>query len=365
MDRRLFLASITNVVAAQIEELDSLAQRRAIDPPLRSAEEHSLAGHLLLLIGENLTAHMVRDGMCAIDYLLSRPEVDQQRIGCAGHSGGGTLSMFLACADERIRCVAINEGGTYQRWPVVRKPDGGLPISDAEQNLFPAAVDGVDICDMHIAIAPRPLLVTIEQYAPAFDKTAAHIRSRYELLGFAERFATAEARARRAWTAKLRADTVRRFSRWLLGRPAVVETAEAPEPPEVLYATPGGKGMGQTLLTYVKRKADALPARRRVTRETVRQLLRIERRPKRRARSRLRKVYFLDEAAPDPSRYADLTKAGIEVTPVVVREIERASKPHLFDRETALQYMAWYADCCLFGMRVGTCWMRSATSVPL
>jgi hypothetical protein len=38
-----------------------------------------------------------------LDYLCARPEVDPTRIGCAGHSLGGTLTMYLSALDERIR----------------------------------------------------------------------------------------------------------------------------------------------------------------------------------------------------------------------------------------------------------------------
>jgi dienelactone hydrolase len=40
----------------------------------------------------------------ALDYLCSRPEVDAKRVGCAGLSGGGLRSVFLAGSDDRIAC---------------------------------------------------------------------------------------------------------------------------------------------------------------------------------------------------------------------------------------------------------------------
>ena len=35
-------------------------------------------------------------------------------------------------------------------------------VNVVEQNLFPAAVYGADLCDLHVAIAPRPLMAMIE-----------------------------------------------------------------------------------------------------------------------------------------------------------------------------------------------------------
>jgi cephalosporin-C deacetylase-like acetyl esterase len=221
--------------------------------------EHSMAGQLLLLLGENLTNYLVWDGMCAIDYLSTRPEVDAERIGCAGHSGGGTLTKFLAAADPRVRCAAILEGGTANQWPA-----RSIGIADIEQNLFPAALDGVDNADLHAAIAPRPLLVGIESYNAGFNSAADAIRSRYRQLGAEEKFDTVAADDPHAWTPKLRRVTTDWFSRWFYGRNGLQEEAAfETNRPEDLYCTPDGSLLhshkGATIFSIISAKVTDLP----------------------------------------------------------------------------------------------------------
>ena len=48
----------------------------------------------------------------ALDVLASRPEIDADRIGTTGNSGGGAASFFLAIADPRIKAVATACGVT-------------------------------------------------------------------------------------------------------------------------------------------------------------------------------------------------------------------------------------------------------------
>src|SRR5260370_20735746 len=83
-----------------------------------STYEHSMPGQLLFLFGETLSGYRMWDAIRAIDYLQTRPEADPSRIGCTGHSGGGTLTMFTSAVDERIKCAVIHEGGTRNRWPI-------------------------------------------------------------------------------------------------------------------------------------------------------------------------------------------------------------------------------------------------------
>lgn len=224
-----------------------------------STYEHSMPGQVLLLMGEDLTQYRVWDGMRGIDYLLTRPEVDPQRIGCAGHSGGATLTRFISALDERVRCAAVNEGGGGDRWPVTVQPGAPVGPSDVEQNLFPAALNSVDFSDLLITVAPRPLLVTVEKYTPGFEKVSRQVKARYQLLGAADKFATAEADDPHSWTVKLRLATTDWFSRNFYGKPGPDhEPGFEAESPRTLYCTPNGSikyaHKGDTIFSLILKK---------------------------------------------------------------------------------------------------------------
>ena len=239
-----------------------------------STYEHSMPGQVLLMMGEDLTHYRVWDGMRAIDYLLTRPEVDGKRIGCAGHSGGGTLTKFIAAIDERVQCAVINEGGTSNRWPVRFPPGSRVGPSDVEQNLFPAALYGIDNPDVHAAIAPRPLLVLIEDYSPAFDAAAEHVRTRYRQLGVPEKFSTEEATDPHSWTFKLRLASTGWFCRWFQGRGGPEREPDfRPEPEELLYCSPNGSiryaQQGETIFSLMLKKQHQLPPKRQPPRDAA------------------------------------------------------------------------------------------------
>ena len=67
------------------------------------SHEHLMAKSLFSA-GLTWPGVFVNDDRRAVDYLVSRPDVDASRIGCGGLSGGGLRTVMLTGADERIRC---------------------------------------------------------------------------------------------------------------------------------------------------------------------------------------------------------------------------------------------------------------------
>jgi cephalosporin-C deacetylase-like acetyl esterase len=116
--------------------------------------EHSYAGAQLFLEGNTLANYFIWDGIRAIDYLISRKEVDPNRIGITGRSGGGTQSAFIAAFDNRIK--AVGSGNYYTNLTRLFQAMGP---QDAEQNFFYGIARGLDMGDLLAVRAPKPELM--------------------------------------------------------------------------------------------------------------------------------------------------------------------------------------------------------------
>lgn len=121
------------------------------------------------------------NSMRAIDYLQSRPEVDPERIGITGRSGGGAYSWYTAALDERIK-VAVPVAG----------------ITDLENHVVDGVVEGHCDCMFMVntyrwdygqvaaLVAPRPLLFSNSDKDTIFPlegviRTHAKVRKIYRL----------------------------------------------------------------------------------------------------------------------------------------------------------------------------------------
>ena len=231
--------------------------------------EHEYAGRRLILLGANFGLFRAWDGMRGIDYLLTRPEVDPDRIGCCGQSGGATMTQFLAALDPRIRVAVVSEGNTENLAEADVEPPGSA--DDAEQNIVPALARGIDRADLLYAFAPRPLLVTItlhdagHTYSPEYvtgsrDFLAEYTRA-YALLGGADRVALQATTVSHGYVYEMRRATYAWFNRWFDVKDADdEETSQAVEPEAALYVTPTGfvttSFGGETALSLTRQLAE-------------------------------------------------------------------------------------------------------------
>jgi cephalosporin-C deacetylase-like acetyl esterase len=116
--------------------------------------EHSYPGAQLFITGNTMARNFIWDGIRAVDYLLTRPEVDPSRIGITGRSGGGTQSAYIAAFDDRVKAAAPENYITN-----TRRLFQAMGPQDAEQNFFYGVEKGLDMADLLTVRAPKAMLV--------------------------------------------------------------------------------------------------------------------------------------------------------------------------------------------------------------
>ncbi|MFH1964113.1 MAG: prolyl oligopeptidase family serine peptidase, partial [Acidobacteriota bacterium] len=206
-----------------------------------STTEHNIEGIAPILLGNNIAAYMIWDGIRSIDYLVSRPDIDAGRIGCTGNSGGGNMTSYLMALDDRIACAAPSCFISTTR----RKNESPGP-GDAEQNIHAQTAYGMDHPDYILMRAPRPTLVlsATRDYVPVEGAWEAFRQANrlYTRLGHGERVSMIEADDEHGFSRHLREGSVRWMRRWLLGMDdAVTEKGFVPLSDADTLCTPGGQ----------------------------------------------------------------------------------------------------------------------------
>ncbi len=94
------------------------------------------------------------NGIRGLDLLSQLPEVDKERLGVTGASGGGSQSWYLAAADPRIKAAAPAAGGETLEAEIQQRT-----IDDHCDCMVPVNTYQRDFADIGALIAPRPLMI--------------------------------------------------------------------------------------------------------------------------------------------------------------------------------------------------------------
>jgi len=202
-------------------------------------QEHAYPGSQLFLTGKSPAYYFIWDGMRAIDYLYTRSEIDTARIGITGRSGGGTQTAYIAAFDSRIKAAAPECYITnFEKLLMTRGPQ------DAEQNFVGGIAAGLDIPDLLISFAPKPLLIvsttrdifSIQGARDAFKEA----KQAYTYLKKPDNIMMTEDDAEHASTKKNREATYRFFQKYLQNPGISEDENVSPFKPEDLNVTPKG-----------------------------------------------------------------------------------------------------------------------------
>ncbi|MCE5251382.1 acetylxylan esterase [bacterium] len=251
-----------------------------------SGNEHVSAGLQGYCAGLHVSSLFIGDGLYAIDYLLSRDDVDPKRICVTGNSGGGAQALYLGALDERI-AVTIPSCFTTLDSMIV-----AITATHPESNYFGAFAQGITSETLCAMIAPRALLINaskedffpIEGTRVVFD-TAKKV---YAAAGVPDNVAMFEGEGGHAYPLQKREEAYRFIARFFNTAPKP-ELPVDPIPEAMLSCTETGniEDMGsKTFFDLVRTRALAIRQQRpeRVAslsrenlREELRQVLGIDR----------------------------------------------------------------------------------------
>ncbi len=236
----------------------------------RVCGEHGIFGNVAYLAGSSLARQEALDGIRALDYLTTRPEVDPERISITGTSGGGCQSALVMALEPRIfaglpSCY-ISSLPMRMANRIFRDPD-----SDPEQDVHRMVSSGVGHPGLCLLTYPRPLVlsVAVEDFFPieGARKTWREVEATYRKFGHADKAAITE-----GYTPHSYSDHNQLFAFGFLDRQTGMPEHNSFEPFKLLDAEelnctgsgqvrleyPGGRGFLDVVRGYYHTRKDSL-----------------------------------------------------------------------------------------------------------
>lgn len=123
-----------------------------------------------LVRGETLMAKVLHDISVGLDYLVSREDVDAERLGFIGHSYGGRMALWAPAFDDRIKTSVSNCGCVPYRYSLTH--DSGIQA----EFCIPGIMQKMDIDDVIKCFKSCSLLIS----ATTDDKWSRGAQELYE-----------------------------------------------------------------------------------------------------------------------------------------------------------------------------------------
>ena len=224
--------------------------------------EHCYFGNQCFLSGVSPGRYFAWDGIRGIDYLVSREEVDPERIGVTGFSGGGTVTSYIAALDDRVKVSVACSWSTASRRQTETKG-----TQDAESVFVHGLLKGITFEDLIEARAPEPTLLTFTTRDEYLSIQGARegfreIGKAYKALGGESSLAFAEDDFKHWMTPRIRSAIYEFFLKHFGASGDAAEEKVEIIPKEELQVTPTGQVStwlaGETVFSINRRETEAL-----------------------------------------------------------------------------------------------------------
>ena len=291
---------------------------------------HEFGGQREKLWGLSLSGLQLWNSIRGLDFLESLPEVDRDRIGATGESGGGTQTFLVSAVDPRIKAAApVNMISLHMAGGCLCENPPGLRLD-------------TNNVELGALFAPRPLLMVAAtgdwtNETPAVEYPA--MQRIYKLFGAEDHVYSVQFQAPHNYNRNSREAVYAWMARWLQRAPADVKIEERPFTVERLWDLMVflGRSLPDGALTPAQLTDQWIASARRQLHESDQKTLQsallhvlaLERRPSRGGPP----SKIVVSASADPAVDAALTRAGFSVRRVRVTpyDAEAAAKVDHFD----------------------------------
>jgi cephalosporin-C deacetylase-like acetyl esterase len=253
------IAALAYDVMGQGERLqyfDAVAKKSQVGG---ATGEHAQAALQSEALGEHISRYFVWDAMRAIDYLATRPEIDAQRIGAFGCSGGGTVTAYLTALDDRVKAAAT---ACY-----ITAFEELLPsltgVQEAEQSIPGFIANGLNFADWVELAAPRPYAIvsTTEDMFPiaGAQRTFEEAKRIYGLYDAGERIQWITGPGGHGALTPVHPKILAFFTKYLRNSDAEPTYSRlTPDKAADLFCTSDGQVHGTTISAIIRQRADGI-----------------------------------------------------------------------------------------------------------
>lgn len=213
--RRMRPGDLPQIIKRDLEEKDpeSPAEIQAYN---RFAGDHEhLIAKSLFCAGTTWPGVFAAEDQRAVDYLCSRPEVDANRVGCCGLSGGGLRTVYLSGADPRIKCSCAVGMMTTWRDYLLNKC-----YTHTWMIYIPALSRDLDYPEILGLAVPNPVMVLNNREdqlftLPEMERADRILTDVYKKAGASDRYQAKFYPGRHKFDKDMQSDAFAWFDRWL------------------------------------------------------------------------------------------------------------------------------------------------------